>query len=47
MLNKYLQIGVQRLREFTKPTHKFPSTTACEELCNIVEYERWNKGDGS
>ena len=43
----YLQVGIQRFREFTKSTYQLPSTIACKELCDIIEHKCWNKRDGS
>ena len=43
----YLQVGIQRFREFTKSTYQLPSTNACKKLYDIIEYECWNQGDGA
>jgi len=43
----HLQTGIQRFRKFTESTCQLPSTIACKELCNVIEYKRWNKRDGS
>jgi hypothetical protein len=45
--HKNLQIGIRRFREFAESTYQFPSTIACKELRDIIEYKRWNKGDGA